>query len=123
MSARVCRTFRLLPGARLNVSKSGISASIDLLGARLTHGPRGTRTTVGLPWAGDRYTESSFARGAGGDRTSNAIAPCSNCHRRAHFGSDKADFVAGLLLRVGRLANESVSLSPPFDDSGAGGLW
>ena len=54
---RFRRTFRIGPGLRLNVSKSGVSASVGRRGLWLTAGPRGTRETIGLPETGISYTE------------------------------------------------------------------
>lgn len=59
MGFRFHRTIRLFPGLRLNVSKSGVSASIGTRGAWLTFGRKGTRTTVGLPGTGISYTQTS----------------------------------------------------------------
>jgi hypothetical protein len=61
MGFRFRRTFRLLPGLRLNVSKSGVSTSIGTRGAWLTFGRKGTRTTVGLPGTGISYTHTTPA--------------------------------------------------------------
>jgi hypothetical protein len=61
MGFRFRRTFRLLPGLRLNLSKSGVSASVGTRGACLTFGRNGTRTTVGLPGTGISYTTTSSA--------------------------------------------------------------
>jgi hypothetical protein len=48
---------RLLPGVRLNVSKSGFSSiSVGVRGFTVNIGRRGTRTTVGLPGSGMSYT-------------------------------------------------------------------
>jgi Protein of unknown function (DUF4236) len=57
MGFRFRRTFTLLPGVRLNLSKSGLSASIGPRGLHYTIGAKGTRTTVGLPGSGISYTE------------------------------------------------------------------
>jgi len=54
---RFRRTFRIAPGLRLNLSKSGVSASVGRRGLWFTVGPRGTRETVGLPGTGISYTE------------------------------------------------------------------
>jgi hypothetical protein len=54
---RFRRTFRVAPGIRLNLSKSGVSASVGRRGLWFTVGPRGTRETVGLPGTGISYTE------------------------------------------------------------------
>jgi len=61
---RFQRRIRLGPGFRINLSKSGVSTSVGGRGAWFTIGPRGTRTTVGLPGSGLSYTEQS-RRGAG----------------------------------------------------------
>jgi len=61
MGFRFRRTVRLLPGLRLNVSKSGVSASVGTRGAWLTFGRNGTRTTVGIPGTGISYTSTSAA--------------------------------------------------------------
>jgi hypothetical protein len=58
MGFRFHRSIRLLPGLRVNLSKSGVSASIGTRGARLTFGNRGTRATVGIPGTGISYTET-----------------------------------------------------------------
>jgi len=57
MPFRFSRRFNILPGLRINVSKSGVSQSIGTKGAWFTIGPRGTRATVGLPGTGLSYTE------------------------------------------------------------------
>ena len=61
MGFRFHRTVRLFPGLRLNVSKSGVSASIGTRGAWLTFGRKGTRATVGLPGTGISYTQTTPA--------------------------------------------------------------
>jgi hypothetical protein len=65
MGFRFRRSFRVFPGLKVNLSKSGVSTSIGTRGAWFTIGPRGTRTTVGIPGTGLSYTEqSSAAHGA-----------------------------------------------------------
>lgn len=59
MGLRFHRSVRLLPGVRLNLSKSGVSASFGRRGAWLTVGPKGARATVGIPGTGLSYTEQS----------------------------------------------------------------
>ena len=54
---RFRRSFRLFPGVRLNLSRSGVSTSIGRRGLWFTSGPRGTRETVGIPGTGISYTE------------------------------------------------------------------
>ena len=67
MGFRFSRRFSIMPGVRLNVSKSGWSTSVGRKGAWFTLGPRGTRTTVGVPGTGLSYSEQS-ARHGGGSR-------------------------------------------------------
>ena len=57
MGFRFQRRIRILPGLRLNLSKSGISTSIGVRGAHVTVGRGQARTTVGLPGTGLSYTE------------------------------------------------------------------
>lgn len=59
MGFRFRRSFRLFPGLRLNLSRSGMSASVGRRGAWLTLGPRGARATVGIPGTGLSYSEQS----------------------------------------------------------------
>src|SRR5271166_3809627 len=59
MGFRFFRRVRIVPGVRLNLSKSGVSASIGGRGAWFTVGPRGSRTTLGLPGTGLYYTQAS----------------------------------------------------------------
>jgi Protein of unknown function (DUF4236) len=54
---RFRRTFKIVPGIRFNVSKSGASVSFGPRGVHYTVGPKGTRTTVGLPGSGMSWTE------------------------------------------------------------------
>ena len=52
MAIRFWRRFRIVPGLRINLSKSGASLSIGRRGAWYTIGPRGRRVTVGAPGTG-----------------------------------------------------------------------
>ena len=59
MGFRFRRSFKIAPGLRLNLSKSGVSTSVGRRGLWFTIGTRGTRTTVGIPGTGLSYTEQS----------------------------------------------------------------
>src|SRR6476659_1954884 len=52
MALRFSKRIRIAPGLTLNLSKSGISASVGVTGAKITIGPRGVRRTVGIPGTG-----------------------------------------------------------------------
>lgn len=56
MGFRFRRSVRVLPGVRLNFSKSGVSTSVGGHGATVNFSKRGTRTTVGLPGTGLSYS-------------------------------------------------------------------
>lgn len=51
------KRVRILPGVTLNFSKSGVSTSFGVRGARITKGHGKTRVTVGLPGSGLSYTQ------------------------------------------------------------------
>jgi hypothetical protein len=58
-SFRFFRRSQILPGVRLNVSKSGPSLSLGVRGAHMTVGRRGVTRTVGVPGTGIFYTSRS----------------------------------------------------------------
>lgn len=53
---RFRKSFQLFPGVRLNVGKSGLSATFGVPGASLNFGSRGARATIGLPGTGLSYS-------------------------------------------------------------------
>ncbi len=55
MGFRFRRSVRLAPGLRLNLSKTGVSATLGRPGASVNLGRRGVRGTVGLPGTGLSY--------------------------------------------------------------------
>jgi hypothetical protein len=55
MSFRFRKSFKLFPGVRLNLSKSGLSISAGIPGATLNFGTRGAAVTVGIPGSGLSY--------------------------------------------------------------------
>ena len=58
MGFRYRSTIRILPGLRVNLSKSGASLSVGRRGATVNLGKRGVKTTVGLPGSGLSYSET-----------------------------------------------------------------
>lgn len=58
VSLRFRKSFRLFPGARLNLSKTGVSLSLGAPGATLNLSHRGVRTTAGIPGSGLSYSAS-----------------------------------------------------------------
>jgi Protein of unknown function (DUF4236) len=59
MPFRFYRRVPIIPGVRLNLSKSGASVSLGGPGAHVTFGRRGIRQTVGIPGTGMYYTHQS----------------------------------------------------------------
>lgn len=58
MGLRFRKSFRLLPGIKLNLSKSGPSLSVGGPGASVNIGSKKTRASVGLPGSGLSYATS-----------------------------------------------------------------
>ena len=58
---RFRKSIKLFPGLRLNLSKSGVSASVGVKGATVNISDRGTRGTVGIPGSGISYSENLSA--------------------------------------------------------------
>ena len=56
MTFRFRRSLTLIPGVRINFSKSTPSISIGPRGAQMTFGRDGTRTTLGIPGSGLSWT-------------------------------------------------------------------
>lgn len=57
MGWRFRRSFRIIPGLRLNLSKTGISASIGGAPVTLNIGPRGLMGTASIPGTGISYRQ------------------------------------------------------------------
>jgi hypothetical protein len=58
MGWRYHRRLSLLPGLRINLSRSGASVSVGHRGSWVTVGHGQRRVTVGLPGSGLSYTET-----------------------------------------------------------------
>jgi hypothetical protein len=65
MGFRFRRSIKLLPGVRINLSKSGVSTSVGVPGATINFSDKGTRTTVGIPGSGMSYSERVSGNQAG----------------------------------------------------------
>jgi hypothetical protein len=52
MGLRFYRRVRILPGVRVNISRSGPSLTVGVRGAHVTVGKRGVTRTIGLPGTG-----------------------------------------------------------------------
>jgi hypothetical protein len=82
MGFRFRKSIKILPGIRINLSKSGVSTSIGRPGATINFSDRGTRTTVGIPGTGISYSErvsggkTEHPTGERSDDGSRAIGCC-----------------------------------------------
>ena len=56
MGFRFHKAISLIPGVRLNLSKTGPSLSVGERGSTFNIGEKGTRATVGLPGSGMSYS-------------------------------------------------------------------
>ena len=52
---RFRKTFTILPGVRINLSKTGVSGSLGGRGATLNVGKQGENVTLGIPGTGLSY--------------------------------------------------------------------
>ncbi len=57
MGFRFSRRIAILPGLKLNLSRSGMSLSAGVPGAHLNFGPRGTYASMGIPGTGLSYRQ------------------------------------------------------------------
>jgi len=57
MGFRFRKSIKIMPGVKINISKSGLSTSIGRRGATVNVGKKGVRGTVGLPGTGLSYSE------------------------------------------------------------------
>jgi hypothetical protein len=57
MGFRFRKGMSIIPGVRLNLSKTGVSLSLGQKGMTYNIGRKGTRTTVGLPGTGASYSD------------------------------------------------------------------
>lgn len=56
MGFRFRKQIKVVPGVKLNLSKSGVSTSIGKAGATVNVGKNGIKTTVGIPGSGMSYS-------------------------------------------------------------------
>jgi hypothetical protein len=110
MGFRFRRSLKLMPGVRLNISRSGFSTSLGGKGATLNIGKRGTRGTVGLPGSGLSYStlfNSSSRKGGGGGTDVNNSGTGSKGNGCALMG------VAGLFLLLIAMCSGQKTPAPP----------
>jgi hypothetical protein len=60
MAWRFFKSIKVLPGVRVNLSKTGLSVTLGSRGATLNIGRTGVSTAVGLPGSGISFREKIF---------------------------------------------------------------
>lgn len=88
MALRFNRRIRIAPGINLNLSKSGIGASIGPRGAKINVSSRGVYGNVGLPGTGLAYREKLNKRG--GRSTQAAPSPGKALEQQLKAGGSAA---------------------------------
>lgn len=61
MGFKIRKSFKIAPGLRINLSKSGASVSVGKAGATVNVSKRGVKSTVGLPGTGLSHTQNLSA--------------------------------------------------------------
>ena len=69
MGLRFRKSISLLPGVKLNLSKSGPSVSVGGNGLTYNIGSKGEKATVGLPGSGLSYSDQPSRTKTGGKRS------------------------------------------------------
>ncbi len=95
MHVRFRRTFRLIPGVRLNVSKHGVSTTVGSRGMHLTFNRSGVRQAVGLPGTG--LSETGYLLGGShGHAGESAEEEAARHVRSIHHGEGLGCMLPGL---------------------------
>jgi len=92
------KSIQLLPGVRLNISKSGLSLSLGPKGAHVTTGKRGTYLNLDLPGSGMYYRKKLDAKDSESSEEKSAEEALPNISgvQRLTTAPKEIDFVDGL---------------------------
>jgi len=101
MGFRFRKSFRIFPGIRINLSKTGIGASLGFRGFRLTKRADGkVQRTISLPGTGisfvDTLGKNEKSKGTSSSRP--RIAKCPSCQARYQDGVAQFCAVCGQRL-------------------------
>lgn len=69
MGFRFRRSMRLLPGIRINLSKTGASLTAGVRGAHVNIGKTGVHETIGIPGTGLSYRTGNLAKAGTSPKT------------------------------------------------------
>jgi len=62
MGFKIRKSLKIAPGLRINLSKSGVSASVGKPGATVNVGKKGVKSTVGIPGTGISHTTNHSSK-------------------------------------------------------------
>lgn len=119
MGIRFRKSVKIMPGVRMNFSKSGVSTSIGGPGATVNIGAKGTRQTIGIPGTGISYSHLT-SKDAG--RRTGELARKSSDSSGAGVGCIALILLGALILAItkcesGGGGTNSTSLAPTASDS------
>ena len=115
MGFRFRKSIKLMPGVKLNISKSGLGVSAGVRGARVSVGPRGTHTSVGIPGTGLSYTQKigSNKRAANTNNTAPELTPeeiaAIEAAEKAEQEKRRAEYEAAKAVLVEEYNNAAIS--------------
>ena len=98
MPVRFHRSIKLFPGFRLNLSKSGIGASVGPKGMRMSVGKRGIRTTESLLGTGVSFIQQSG--NSGNVHTTEPIPVTTQNPEKARQNKKNCLWIALILLAI-----------------------
>jgi len=104
MGFRFRRSFRVLPGVRLNLSRFGVSTSVGTRGASFTIGTRGARATVGIPGSGLSYTETMSATRSAPEASNALPEPLATTSEEGAAPEEREPFTISLSAMILALA-------------------
>lgn len=113
---RFRKSFRIVPGVRINLSRSGVSTTLGGRGASVNIGRRGTRTTVGLPGTGLSFSQQVGGSGRAGG-TAGTGGGGSNAGAARGGGCMGAGCLGFFLLMVGLCSDPEAPSSPSYPTS------
>ena len=103
---RFQKSVKVMPGVRLNLSKSGVSTSIGGRGATVNVGKRGVRSTVGIPGTGLSW---SSQKGWSETKQSSPADEIGHLHQAALNAVDVVGKEAEKFNAVGTRINRAIS--------------
>ena len=118
MTYRYRKSIKLIPGVKLNLSKSGISTSIGKRGATVNIGHGRVKSTIGLPGSGISYSRSTSTKNAASVRQQTARAAQPKVPREDKQVLDAIS--AADIVRLDAVAREGGRLAAARDAQGGG---